>query len=230
MLDALPVERFRITAAGPRRLGVSFRCGSSSETAGDGGLTWTEGTPDPTLTATIAQIEAEIGWRLPEGYISEYVPQLGSWLKGIAESLTVGAILLIDYGYSRREYYHPERTDGTLLCHYRHRVHGDPLILPGLQDITTSVDFTAAAAAGQAAGLRLAGYTSQNYFLFGCGLMEELVQTDPDDTVRYLEQVRQVKLLTLPGEMGERFKAMALTRGIDQPLRGFSFRDQRDRL
>jgi len=230
VLDALPVERFRITAAGPRRLEVRWRDDDPSETFPEGCLGWTEGAPDPTLTETIAQIEAEIGWRLPEGYISEYIPQLSSWLHGIAESLTVGALLLIDYGYSRREYYHPERTDGTLLCHYRHRVHGDPLILPGLQDITASVDFTAVAAAGQAAGLRLAGYASQNYFLFGCGLMEELAQTDPDDTVRYLEQVRQVKLLTLPGEMGERFKAMALTRGIAEPLCGFSFRDQRDRL
>jgi SAM-dependent MidA family methyltransferase len=237
VLDALPVERFRMTGAGPRRMEVIWHGDDLPEAlletfpeTAQGNLAWAEGAPDPALTETVAQIEAQIGWGLPEGYVSEYVPQLGSWLSTVAESLTAGALLLIDYGYSRREYYHPERTDGTLLCHYRHRVHDNPLILPGLQDITASVDFTAVAAAGRAAGLALAGYTSQNYFLFGCGLMEELAQMDTTDTVRYLEQVRQVKLLTLPGEMGERFKAIALTRDIDGPLCGFSFRDQRDRL
>jgi len=117
-----------------------------------------------------------------------------------------------------------------LLCHYHHRVHDDPLILPGLQDITASVDFTAVADAALAAGLEVAGYTAQNYFLFGCGLMELLAEADPADTLRYLEQTRQVKLLTLPGEMGERFQAIALTRDLDLPLRGFTMRDERGRL
>ena len=164
------------------------------------------------------------------GYVSEYVPHLADWVRAIAEPLAAGALLFVDYGYSHREYYHPERTDGTLLCHYRHRVHADPLILPGLQDITASVDFTAVADAARAAGLELAGYTSQNYFLFGCGLMDLLAEVDTADTVRYLEQVRQVKLLTLPGEMGDRFKAIALTRHVEIPLCGFSFRDERGRL
>ena len=154
----------------------------------------------------------------------------------------------MDYGYPRRAYYHPERTTGTLLCHYRHRAHDDPLILPGLQDITASVDFTAVAQAARAVGLDVAGYTRQNYFLFGCGLMDLLADqippnpplekgggeaggiSSPTDTVRYLEQARQVKLLTLPGEMGDRFQAIALTRNLTLPLRGFSFRDERDRL
>ena len=99
-----------------------------------------------------------------------------------------------------------------------------------MQDITASVDFTAVADAARAAGLKLAGYTSQNYFLFGCGLMDLLAEVDTADTVRYLEQVRQVKLLTLPGEMGDRFKAIALTRHVEIPLCGFSFRDERGRL
>lgn len=137
VLDALPVERFRMTGVGPRRMEVIWHGDDLPEAlpetfpeTAQGNLGWAEGAPDPALTETVAQIEAQIGWGLPEGYVSEYVPQLGNWLSTVAESLTAGALLLIDYGYSRREYYHPERTDGTLLCHYRHRVHGNPLILP----------------------------------------------------------------------------------------------------
>ena len=221
VLDALPVERFRITAQGPRRLMVSWT---------GAGLAWAEGEEEPAVTATISRLESDLGWRLPEGYCSEYVPHLEDWLRAIAEPLTAGALLFVDYGYPRRAYYHPERGSGTLLCHYRHRVHDDPLILPGLQDITASVDFTAVADAAHAAGLEIAGYASQNYFLFGCGLMELLAEIDPADTTRYLEQARQVKLLTLPGEMGDRFQAIALTRNLDIPLRGFAFRDERGRL
>ena len=239
VLDALPVERFRITAHGPRRLMVRWT---------EAGLAWAEGDEDPTVTAAIAGIEADLGGRLPEDYRSEYIPHLQDWLRTIAEPLAAGALLFVDYGYPRRAYYHPERTTGTLLCHYRHRAHDDPLILPGLQDITASVDFTAVAQAARAVGLDVAGYTRQNYFLFGCGLMDLLADqippnpplekgggeaggiSSPTDTVRYLEQARQVKLLTLPGEMGDRFQAIALTRNLTLPLRGFSFRDERDRL
>lgn len=224
VLDALPVERFRITAQGPRRLVVVW-----TET----GLTCIEGEEDSSVTSAVARIEADIGWRLPEGYTSEYVPQLAEWLAALAEPLAAGALLLIDYGYPRREYYHPERATGTLLCHYRHRAHDDPLILPGLQDLTASVDFTAVADAALAVGLSVAGYTTQNYFLFGCGLMEllaEEIPANPAHSTHYLEQARQVKLLTLPGEMGDRFQAIALTRNLEIPLRGFAFRDERCRL
>ncbi|MCB1824356.1 MAG: SAM-dependent methyltransferase [Candidatus Competibacteraceae bacterium] len=221
VLDALPVERFRVTGAGPRRLAVNWN---------GTGLNWVEGDEDPEVTAAVAGIEQALGWRLPSGYASEYVPHLDAWLRAIAGTLAAGALLFVDYGYPRRDYYHPERAAGTLLCHYRHRVHDDPLILPGLQDITASVDFTAVADAALAAGLEVAGYTAQNYFLFGCGLMELLAEADSTDTLRYLEQTRQVKLLTLPGEMGERFQAIALTRGLDLPLCGFAMRDERGRL
>ncbi len=102
--------------------------------------------------------------------------------------------------------------------------------MPGLQDITASVNFTAVATAARAIGLEVAGYAPQNHFLFGCGLMELLAEADPADTTRYLDQARQVKLLTLPGEMGDRFQAIALTRNLDIPLRGFAFRDERGRL
>lgn len=221
VLDALPVERFRVTARGPRRLLVGWNGHR---------LEWREGPDDPAVAAAIQQIEQSLGEPLPQGYVSEYVPHLTDWLRAIAEPLTAGALLFVDYGYPRRAYYHPERTAGTLLCHYRHRVHDDALFLPGLQDITASVDFTAVAEAAIAVGLRVAGYARQHHFLFGCGLMDLLAETDPADTARYWNQVRQVKLLTLPGEMGDRFQAIALTRALDLPLRGFSFRDERDRL
>lgn len=224
VLDALPVERFRITAQGPRRLMVAWT---------DAGLACIEGEEDSSVTAAVAQIEAEIGGPLPEGYTSEYVPWLKEWLAAVAAPLAAGALLFIDYGYPRRAYYHPERAAGTLLCHYRHRVHDDPLLLPGLQDITASVDFTAVADAALAVDLEVAGYTTQNYFLFGCGLMELLAEempANPTHSTPYLEQARQVKLLTLPGEMGDRFQAIALTRNLEIPLRGFAFRDERSRL
>ena len=117
VLDALPVERFRITAQGPRRLAVS---------AEENRLVWVEGAEDPAVTEAVARIEADLGWRLAHGYTSEYVPRLGEWLAAVAEPLSAGALLFIDYGYPRREYYHPERSAGTLLCHYRHRAHDDP--------------------------------------------------------------------------------------------------------
>jgi SAM-dependent MidA family methyltransferase len=232
VLDALPVERFCITPHGPRRLDIAWT---------DAGLAWREGAEDPAVTTTVAQLEAALGWRLPEGYVSEYAPRLPEWLQAIAEPLAAGALLFIDYGYPRRDYYHPERNTGTLRCHYRHRAHDNPLLFPGLQDITAHVDFSAVAAAAQAAGLTVAGYAAQNHFLFGCGLLELLeneISPAPlcqkgirgDSTVRYLEQARQVKLLTLPGEMGDRFQAIALTRNLDIPLRGFTFRDGRRRL
>jgi SAM-dependent MidA family methyltransferase len=222
VLDALPVERFTLTAQGPRRLNVIWR----DET----GLDWAEGAEDLAVTAMVEGIEAKLGWRLPEGYTSEYVPRLEAWLRSVAEPLAAGVLLLVDYGYPRREYYHPERASGTLLCHYHHRAHDNPLILPGVQDITANVDFSAVADAAVAAGLEVAGYTRQNYFLFGCGLMELLSEADATATQPYLELARQVKLLTLPGEMGDRFQAIALTRDLDLPLRGFAFRDERVRL
>ena len=239
VLDALPVERFRVTAQGPRRLAVTWT---------ENGLDWIEGAADPAVAAAVARIEADLGRSLPEGYTSEYAPHLEEWLRAIAEPLAAGALLFLDYGYPRREYYHPQRVAGTLRCHYRHRAHDDPLRWPGLQDITASVDFTAVADAGLAAGLMVAGYARQNYFLFGCGLMDllaaeipanasspqatDLAEEDanPANSARYLEQVRQVKLLTLPGEMGDRFQALALARDLALPLRGFALRDERDRL
>lgn len=221
VLDAMPVERFRIAPDGVRELRVDRE---------DEHLIWAEGPAGGRLAATVGRLQRDLPEPLAPGYSSEVNPALEPWLAGVADVLAAGVVLLIDYGYPRREYYHPERATGTLMCHYRHRAHSDPLILPGLQDITAHVDFTAVAQAGVDAGLRLAGYTTQAHFLLGAGLAALLTDSDPTDVRRHLALTQQVKTLTLPGEMGERFKALAFTRGFDAPLAGFALRDLRDRL
>jgi len=221
VLDALPVSRFRITDAGPRPLQVS---------ATDGSLTWREGSAGDSLDASVAALQENFIDSLPVGYESEFCPSLPAWIGSLGTALARGALLLVDYGYPRREYYHPQRRQGTLLCHYRHRVHDDPFLWPGLQDITASVDFTAVAEAALAADLTVAGYTSQANFLLGCGLTELLAETNPDNQPSYLKLAREAKILTLPGEMGDRFQAMLLTRGLKGPFRGFGLRDDRHRL
>lgn len=221
VVDALPVSRFRITEAGPRPLQVAWL---------DHGLGWQEGPPDTALEATLDGLQQELPEPLPVGYESEFCPGLEAWIQSLGESLHQGAILLVDYGYPRREYYHPQRHRGTLLCHYRHRVHHDPFLWPSLQDITASVDFTAVAEAALAAGLRVAGYSAQANFLLGCGLTGLLEQASPGPQASYLKLAREAKLLTLPGEMGERFQAMLLTRDHPGPFCGFNLRDDRGRL
>jgi SAM-dependent MidA family methyltransferase len=150
----------------------------------------------------------------------------------LGEHLAAGMLLFVDYGYPRREYYLPERRDGTLLCHHRHRAHADPYAHLGLQDITAHVDFTALAEAGTAAGLELAGYTTQANFLLGCGLDRHLnaAATDPG---ALLDLAAGAKQLVLPAAMGERFQVLALTRGVEPPPAGwcgFAHRDLRARL
>ena len=138
-------------------------------------------------------------------------------------------VFIIDYGYSRAEYYLPERSGGTLMCHYRHRVHSDALVLVGLQDITSHVDFTTVAEAAVAAGLDVAGYTTQGYFLLASGITE-LAATVSSTELEQLKIAQQIKRLTLPGEMGEIFKVIALGKAFDVSLDGFSLRDLRGKL
>ena len=221
VLDAFPVHRFRIGSDGLEEGFV---------TTGRRGLAaaWAP-VRSAGLAPAVRAIEAACG-ELPEGYGSEINLRLAPWLAAAGAALERGALLLVDYGYAAAEYYHPDRREGTLLCHYRHRVHGDPLRWPGLQDVTASVDFTAVARAGEAAGLALAGYTTQAAFLLGTGLDRWLAASDVDDVVAHQRLVQGVRILTLPGEMGERFKAIGFTRGLDLAWCGFSFRDLRDRL
>lgn len=221
VLDALPVERFRIRDGQIRRLGVASR----GEALG-----WREMPADEDLTQRVRAIETAMGEALPEGYESELAASLPAMIRTVADSLSRGAALFVDYGLPRREFYMPERRRGTLMCHYRHRAHEDPFVYPGLQDITAWVDFTAAAEAAVESGCQLLGFSTQAHFLLGAGIDRYVSHVDPEDTMVQLKLAQEVKLLTLPGEMGERFKAFGFARGEDIGMSGFDFRDLRMRL
>jgi SAM-dependent MidA family methyltransferase len=216
VLDALPVQRFRIRGDRINSLGVTWQLGR---------LDWSETHADADLEAAVRGIEANTGERLPDGYTSEINLRLTPWIAGVAAALREGVALFIDYGLPQRQYYRSERSEGTLLCHFRHRFHDDPLINVGVQDIGAWVDFTAVAAAASAAGLTVAGFSTQAHFLIGNGLEQLLAPAAPGELASRVQLARQAMLLTLPGEMGERFKVIGLSRGFEQPLRGFGVRD-----
>lgn len=209
VLDALPVTRFSV------RDGEVFE--EHVDVDGGGAFVRSDRPTDPLVAGAVRHLQRRLGRDFDDGYRSEVLPQLPWWLEAIAGEQQRGAALFVDYGYVRREFYQPERRDGTLLCHYRHRAHGDPLILPGLQDITASIDFTALAEAGAGAGFELVSYAFQSEFLIAAGLdaaFADAYANTQDEAVRYA-LAQQVKRLTLPGEMGERFQAMLFARGLD---------------
>lgn len=217
VVDALPVERFEVTADGVFAHCVGFDHDRP---------VWRSRPAAPWLAEAVESLQRELGHRLPVGYVSEIGPARCAWAASVAEGVECGLVLLMDYGFPRRELYHPDRRDGTLRCHFRHRRHDDPLVLCGLQDITAHVDFTALA---RASGLDVAGFTTQGAFLLGCGLLDLVAGVDPG-TPEYVGLTAQIKRITLPGEMGEAVKVMALARGIEVPLIGFSGPDHRVRL
>ena len=155
------------------------------------------------------------------GYISEVSLSARHFIRSLAKILQAGVVLLIDYGFGEREYYHPQRAGGTLMCHYRHRSHDNPFYLPGLQDITSHVDFSGISKAGFDSGLELLGYTNQASFLINCGITEILAETPPANVKDYLPLANQLQKLVSPAEMGELFKAVALGKNIPEPLIGF---------
>lgn len=218
--DSLPVSRFVMRDGGVLADGV-VESGES--------LSWASGDPSPALRAAATRIDQLASGTLPDGYRSEVSLRLAGWVNAVAAALGHGLFLLCDYGMSRREYYRPERRHGTLMCHYRHRAHDDPFLYPGLQDISAWVDFTAVAEAAEAAGLAVAGYGTQAHFLIDAGLDVELAAMRSSDADADLRTLQQARRLVLPGEMGERFKIMALTRGEAQ-IAGFGFRDLRHTL
>lgn len=207
LLDALPVSRFRRAPQGFEEFTVAVE--------GDH-FGWRLQPASPDLRAALTTLESTLPQPLVEDYRSEICTRLPALLYSLADLLTRGALLLVDYGYTRAAYYHPDRYMGTLMCHYRQRAHDDPFLYLGLQDITAHVDFTAVAEAATVAGLELAGYTTQAHLLMALGITAHACD---------LRTAREVKLLTLPEEMGERFKAIGFTKGFDEPLRGFSLRD-----
>ncbi len=212
LLDAMPVHVFRRSEQGVEEQCVTMRNGGLA-------LYWQPAGKE--LQAAVMAIEKETG-ELQPGYVSEVNLRLTPWLEMLGKRLRRAVVLLIDYGYTRQEYYHPQRNMGTLICHYRHQAHEDALLRPGLQDITANVDFTAVAEAGEKAGLGLLGFDSQANFLLGCGLEELLAQSDPGDVPGHMVAVQGVKQLIMPDAMGERFKVIALGKELETELRGFA--------
>jgi len=198
VLDALPVSRFAKRAERVVPRGVVEH--------GDG-FAWDDGPERDELTAAVGALERALGAQLPDGYESELVLELPAWIASVSSVLERGSMLLVDYGLVRREYYHPQRWSGTLICHYRHRAHDDPFLFPGLQDLSAWVDFSACADAARAAGLEVAGFTTQAQFLLAT------LAAEPPLAVMDASALRDssaLKTLLLPGEMGERFKVLLL--------------------
>ena len=216
VLDALPVERFRIRRGDVNSLGVSWQLGR---------LEWSEARAPAALARRVRAIEKELGEVLPEGYTSEVNLRLEPWIESLARSLSAGVMLFIDYGLPAKQYYGTERSEGTMLCHFRHRYHDDPFRYVGLQDIGAWVDFTAVANAAIPAKLEVAGFATQAHFLMGNGIDRYLGDLAQQELAERLALARQAMLLTLPAEMGERFKVIALSRRLDATLQGFQVRD-----
>jgi SAM-dependent MidA family methyltransferase len=214
VLDVMPVRLFAKHDGAVWERGVALV---------DDGLQFAARPAPAELAAEVAAIERVSGV-LPEGYGSEVGEAAIAWMRSAAEWISHGALLAVDYGFPRHEYYHPQRLMGTLMCHYRHHAHADPLWLPGLNDITAHIDFTAMADAAQQAGLDVLGYTSQANFLINCGLLDVL------SGQHTMQRAGEAQRLLSEAEMGELFKVLAVGRGIETPLIGFARGDRRDRL
>jgi len=193
----------------------------------NGRFTWNERPAGGALLDAALEIAEECA--LGGAYLSEISLAARAWSAEWGRRLERGVLLLIDYGFPRHEFYHPQRRQGTLMCHYRHHAHPDPFFLPGLQDLTVHVDFTAIIAAAHGAGLDLLGYTNQGQFLLNCGLLDRLAEIPPA-TPDYYRASAAAARLTMPHEMGELFKVIAIGRGVDQTLCGFTRGDQSRRL
>lgn len=217
VLDALPVTRFRWREEACEELGVALE--------GER-FAWAARPANESLRRACA-VRAAAGGGWDDGYTSEYCPRLPAWTAEVTRGHRRGLVLWIDYGLPRRQYYFPERREGTLLCHFRQRTDDDPLSYPGLKDITAWVDFTHLAEASAPAGYALAGFTTQAYFLAGLGIDRQMQRLAADDERGGARLAADARRLLMPGEMGERFKAMAWLKGMDLPLAGFALKDLR---
>ncbi|HEY6721421.1 MAG TPA: SAM-dependent methyltransferase [Burkholderiales bacterium] len=215
VLDAMPVHVVRMQGGKIEEGGVGVRNDRFD-------WSWRLAAGEP--------LEAARSLKLPEGFRTEIQLAARGFVRSLAGVLEKGVALFVDYGFPQKEYYHPQRKEGTLMCHYRHYAHADPFFLPGLQDITSHVDFSAIAAAGREGGLEAAGYTSQAQFLVNCGITEVMSRTPPEDATIFLPLANQANRLMSPAEMGELFKVIALARGFSKPLAGFEEGDRRQSL
>lgn len=217
VLDALPVHIFHTNLGGVDERGIALAQHQ---------FVW-QNKPIHSKSPTQQQlldVVRKLG--LPDDYVSEICLAATGLTASLASVLKKGAILLIDYGFSAREYYHPQRNLGTLMCHYQHYAHTDPLINVGLQDITAHVNFTAIAQAGLDNGLTLSGFCSQAQFLMNCGVLDLLSQVSPNEMARYAPMASAVQKLLSPAEMGDLFKVIGLSKNIEVPLIGFSKGDK----
>ena len=218
VLDAIPVHLVRMHDGAALERGVGRDDGARR-------FRWQDRPAEERLAALATQ-------RFPAGmdYVSELNPAAEALVRSIGSSLEGGAALFIDYGFPAAEYYHPQRSEGTLMCHYRHRAHADPFLWPGLTDITAHVDFTAMADAGVAAGLHVAGFAPQAPFLMSCGVLDLAAAVAPADSADYLGAAVPLQQLLAPTEMGELFKVLALARSEHIDWKGFALVDRSGRL
>jgi SAM-dependent MidA family methyltransferase len=215
VLDAMPANVVRVQGGKVEEGGVGAR---------NGRLDWSW------RLAAGELHEAARALKLPEGFRTEIQLAMRGFVRSLADVLEKGAALFVDYGFPQNEYYHAQRRAGTLMCHYRHHAHADPFFLPGLQDITSHVDFSAVATAAREGGFQVAGYTSQAQFLANCGITEVMSRTPAEDQAKFLPLANQANRLMSPAEMGELFKVIALARGFAPPLTGFREGDRRAAL
>ncbi len=221
LLDAMPVRRFRIRGQKLFEQYVAW-C--------DGLLCYRDKVlGDVRLIDRIATLREQTSIAEADNYLSEVNFMAEDWLRTLGKKLQQGVVLLIDYGYPRSAYYHAQRSAGTLMCHYQHRAHPDPLILPGLQDITAHIDFTAMADAALEGGMEISGFTTQGHFLLNMGVLETDAQDNLDEAQR-LAMATEIKQLTLDTEMGEQFKVMACSKQYDGVVPGFIHHDLRHLL
>ena len=207
VLDALPVHLVSWHDAAITERGVV--------NAGDGFAWKNREMSDAALSDAAQKIS------VPDDYVSEICLSARGLIQSLATRLDTGALLFIDYGFGANEFYHAQRTRGTLMCHYRHHAHDEPFYLPGLQDITAHVNFTDIAECGIDAGLELLGYTNQAFFLINAGITDLLAQHAPENMREYLPLSGQLQKLTSPAEMGDLFKVIALGKKMTEPLSGF---------
>ncbi len=207
VLDAIPVHIVHAKDEGLYERGIAID--------GDEFAWQDKALSEPRLLELVSKLN------LHEGYMTEVCPAASGLIASLANVLEQGIILMIDYGFSAREYYHPQRNQGTLMCHYQHYAHIDPLIYIGLQDITAHVNFSQIAMLCDPHGIRLAGYASQAQFLMNCGILELMSQVSPHDMARYAPLAAAAQKLLSPAEMGDLFKVIALSKNIDEPLLGF---------
>lgn len=211
VLDAMPVHALAWRDSGVMERGVALR---------DGRLAWEERPATGELQNAAREIKVPLPYESEIGLVGQ------AWMRGLGEVVEEGAAFIVDYGFPRHEYYHPQRAAGTLMCHHRHRAHADVFARPGEEDITAHVDFSAAARAAREGGLEVLGYATQANFLVNCGITEVLGEANAENALRYAPLAAQAHKLLSPAEMGELFKVLAVGRGVNGPLAAFARGDR----